>query len=273
MVNFIYVSGLLLVFFLIADAFGLVGNHYVFNHPFWSPVYQVASGLGATLALMIAAWCLKRGLQAPPEASRRRAFALALSVALILCVAAVTFRHAVLVTATSRAPEDHFPLIILLIGFAAGLALALTSRGIVRRAGFAYMILAPLAVLVPFILGLQVDFQAITERRAERLGQAIERYQLERGQYPSELEALTPGYLLWITGPLTGRGQVWCYQADTNGYRLGYAFFQRYYDWEDGTPFYEPYYDIITPVSGGQPLHGGWQCDQELELLKKHGGL
>ncbi len=269
----ILASGSALVLFLITDALGLASNHYIFNHPFWWPAYRVASGLGAAFALLISAWCIKYGLHEPPETRRRRTFALALSAALLLCVAAVTFRHAILVEATGRAPEDHAPLLVMLIGLAAGLALALTSSGTTRRAGWAYMVVAPLTVLVSFILGLRVDYLAITERRAAQLAQAVERYQLDHGQYPAELGELTPDYLPWIIGPLTGRGQVWCYQASQDGFRLGYAYLQRYYAWSDGTPFYEPYFAIITPVTGGQLPAGAWQCDQELEQLKVHRGL
>jgi hypothetical protein len=52
-----------------------------------------------------------------------------------------------------------------------------------------------------------------------------------------------------------------------------YALFQRYYDWDDGTPFYEPYYAIQVPAAAGAPPAGAWMCDSELEKLKGHGGL
>jgi len=44
-------------------------------------------------------------------------------------------------------------------------------------------------------------------------GRAIENYHQERGSYLTQLGALTPDYLPIIFGPLTRRGQVWCYQA------------------------------------------------------------
>ena len=101
----------------------------------------------------------------------------------------------------------------------------------------------------------------------------IEQYKQDNGQYPPGLESLTPDYTAWILGPLTGRGQVWCYQSGADFYRLGYALFQRYYDWGDGTPFYEPYYAIEVPAAAGQPPPTDWMCTVELDKLKEHGGL
>ena len=90
-------------------------------------------------------------------------------------------------------------------------------------------------------------------------------FQQDTGGYPEDLSELSPRYLPIIFGPLTGRGQVWCYQAGENYYRLGYAFYQRYYYQSPLDPFSEV--KIYRQV--GQPPPGPWMCDQELELIKQ----
>jgi hypothetical protein len=135
------------------------------------------------------------------------------------------------------------------------------------------MILIPIVVASSYTIGLQLEPQAITVARANRLGQAIEDYYINVGEYPANLEDLTPSHLLFIFGPLTGRGQAWCYQSGPDFYRLGYIFFQRYYEYPDNTPFWEPYYEIKIPHAAGQLPAGEWICNEELRLYRQHGGL
>ena len=49
----------------------------------------------------------------------------------------------------------------------------------------------------------------------ERIEGAVELYHQETGAYPASLADLTPGYMPFILGPLTGRGLVWCYQVES----------------------------------------------------------
>ena len=268
------VIGVLIALILIIDALGILGNHIVYSLPWLRAAYTIISGLGSLLAVIVAALCLKRYLEEPPSGARQNpVLYLILAVVLVLSVAAVTVRHGVLVRATSRAAEDHLPFAALAAGVIAGLLLALTASGKIRRAGIAFMILVPVVIAFSYTVGLQFKPQAITTARADRLGQAIERYYQDSGEYPARLEDLAPSYLPFISGPLTGRGQVWCYQSGPNYYRLGYIFFQRYYAYPDGTPYWEPYYEIKVPYAAGQPPAGEWMCDKELELYKQHGGL
>jgi hypothetical protein len=104
---------LFLALFLIFDATGLVGNHYVFSDPTLRGIYKVVSGLSAALAWVVAAWLLKSGLDPQEKPNHTRMlFRLVLAALLVLCVAAVTFRHGILVQATGRAPEDNFPAVL-----------------------------------------------------------------------------------------------------------------------------------------------------------------
>jgi len=268
------IIGVLIALILIVDALGMLGNHFVYTLPRLRPAYTIISGLGSLLAVIVAALCLKHYLEKPPKReSKKPVLYLILAVVLVLCVGAVTLRHGVLVRATSRAAEDHLPFAVIAAGVIAGLLLTLTVSGKLRRAGIAFMILIPVVIAFSYTIGLQLDPQAITVARANRLGQAIDDYFGKTGEYPTNLGDLTPSYMLFISGPLTGRGQVWCYESGSDFYRLGYIFFQRYYEYPDNTPFWEPYYEIKVPHAAGQLPKGEWICDEELRQYKQHGGL
>ena len=268
------IIGVLIALILTIDALGILGNHFIYTQPWLRSLYTFVSGLGSLLAVIVAALCLKRYLEEPPSGERRKsALYLILVVVLVLCVGAVTLRHGVLVRATGRAAEDHLPIAAIAAGVIAGLLLALPASGKIRRAGIAFMILIPVVIAFSYTVGLQFKPQAITAARANQLGRAIERYFQETGAYPTNLRDLAPSHLPIISGPLTGRGQVWCYQSGPSYYRLGYIFFQRYYEYPDDIPFWEPYYEIKVPYAAGHPPAGEWMCDEELQLYKQHGGL
>jgi len=268
------IIGVLIALILTIDALGILANHFVFTQPWLRNAYTFISGLGSLLAVIVAALCLKRYLdEQPTEEHQKSALYLVLVVVLLLCVGAVTLRHGVLVRATGRAAEDHLPFAAIAAGVIAGLLLALTASGKIRRAGIAFMILIPVVIAFSYTVGLQFKPQAITAARANQLGRAIEGYFQETGAYPTNLRDLAPSHLPIISGPLTGRGQVWCYQSGPSYYRLGYIFFQRYYEYPDDTPFWEPYYEIKVPYAAGHPPAGEWMCDEELQLYKQHGGL
>lgn len=267
---------------LFLDALGIAGNHAVFSQDRLRLVYQVASGLAAILALCLAALFVHRAYrntgsssatQAHTNGSSRRWVYLVMAALLLLSVAAVTFRHGVLTNATGRAYEDHLPFADIVTCLVVGLVLAFTLPWGARRSSVVYFLVAIVLLMLAYSLGWQVDFEAVTAARADRLQQAISQYQQDTGQYPQMLADLTPGYLPVILGPLSGRGQAWCYQSGGDFYRLGYVFFQRYYDYPDDTPFWEPYYEIKVPHSGGQPPAGEWMCDEELRLYRSHKGL
>jgi len=276
-VGWLAALGWLLVVFLLLDAAGLVGGPLVYNEIEWRTAYKIISGLAALLAPLVAAGLLWRGFEARDKGEKTRAWKyFALVGLLALAIAAVTLRYAVLTKATSRAAEDHIPIGALAAAVIGGVLLwfALSSQERHRqRLGIAFLVLAPAVVILSYSLGWRIDPLAITESRAQRLAALIEQYKQDNGQYPPGLESLTPDYTAWILGPLTGRGQVWCYQSGADFYRLGYALFQRYYDWGDSTPFYEPYYAIEVPAVAGQPPPTDWMCTVELDKLKEHGGL
>jgi len=137
-----------------------------------------------------------------------------------------------------------------------------------RIAGLSYTVLVPIIMVAAFALGLQQQPLLLTETRAERIAQAVERYHQERGQYPSQLGDLTPSYMTYILGPFTGRGQRWCYQGGEDFYRLGYVVYLRY----PGMGF-DPLSEIRIPAARGVPPSPAWMCDAELERIRLTGGL
>jgi hypothetical protein len=264
---------LVLIVFLWLDAVGIAASHTVFANPGLRTVYQISSGLAAMLAVLLAAFFVYRLVTPRPGEAQRPLLYLSLAIVLVLSVGAVTFRHGMLAQATGRAFEDHLPLFTLALSLILGLVLALSLEGRGRWAGLAFLLLATFSVLFFYFLGWQVDSEAITAARAQDIEQAIQGYRQETGAYPATIAELSPGYLTILLGPLTGRGQAWCYQSGADFYRLGYVYFQRYHQYPDDTPFWEPFYDIVVPSAAGQPPPGEWICDEELRLFKQHNGL
>ena len=162
---------MLIALILTIDALGLLGNHFVYSLPWLRSAYTFISGLGSLLAVIVAALCLRRYLDEPPDSEvHKSGLYLILVIVLVLSVGAVTLRHGVLVRATSRGVEDHLPFSVIAVGVIAGLLLALTASGKLRWGGIAFMILVPAVIVCSYIIGLQLDPQAITAARANKLG-------------------------------------------------------------------------------------------------------
>jgi len=262
-----------LVVFLWADALGITAPHAVYADATLRSAYKVTSGLAALLALVLAARFIYSLYKSDKSEPNQHWLYWSLAALLVLSVGAVTFRHGVLAHATGRAFEDHLPLVTLAVALIAGLVLALNLNPPARRAGIAFILLVPAILYIFYLLGWGVNAQTVTNARAGDLEQAIRQYQQDTGAYPASLSDLSPAYQKIILGPLTGRGQTWCYQSGADYYRLGYVYFQRYYEYPDDTPFWEPYYSIEIPSTAGQPSPGEWICDDELRLFKTHDGL
>jgi hypothetical protein len=92
-----------------------------------------------------------------------------------------------------------------------------------KMAGIAYTLLVPILLVVVATLGQQVDFRDLTESRAERVTQAIERYYASEGRYPQSLSELTPWPVFSNPGPVIIYGQGWCYQGSSETFQLGYV--------------------------------------------------
>lgn len=270
---FLVVGAISLAVFLALDAFGVARDPFILDYPLFRTAFPLFISLGPLLALVLAGVLVYLSLNESSSSGRfYKALLLFLGFLLALGVAATMFHHGVLVKATSRAPEDHFPLLSIFLAIGIGLTLLFIHKGKFRMSGVTFMAVVPPSIVLAFWLGLRIDPQAITEARAQQIGQAIELYHQDTGAYPFELRQLEPDYLPLLLGPLTGRGQTWCYQSGEGYYRLGYVLFERFHQYGDGTPFWEPYYEIHISSAEGDPPAGKWICELKLENLKQIGG-
>jgi hypothetical protein len=265
---------LLLVAVLLLDATGALASHNLFIQPGLRAAYKIVSSVVTVLALCFSAIWVYRAYKSPPVEPKRKALYLGMALLLVLCACAVTLRHGLLTKATGRASEDHFPFGALAAALASGLVLAFSLKDTARRAGIAFLVITPLLIVVSFSAGFAMNPVVITEGRLARINQAVQSFHQDVGVYPPDLATLVPVYAKNILGPLTGRGQVWCYQAGNDYYRLGYVWYQRYYNYPgESAPVWEPYYEIKIPYAAGAPPSGEWMCDQELRWFKQTGGL
>jgi hypothetical protein len=92
-----------------------------------------------------------------------------------------------------------------------------------RWAAVLYLILLPPALLLTARLTENVDFRQLTERRAERVSQALQAYYDREGHYPDDLSQLTPRYLLSVSEPMIIFDQEWCYEGGGQQYEFGYV--------------------------------------------------
>jgi hypothetical protein len=107
--------------------------------------------------------------------------------------------------------------------FIAGLILARPLQGNRKWYGFGYSLLLVAALFITFSVAIRVDYHRLTEARAGRVSQAIERYYARQGHYPATLTQLVPVTRLLLPGPVIIPGQDWCYQSGEGYYRLGYV--------------------------------------------------
>ena len=249
------------VFFLL-DAFGLVASPGLMGSPY-RYLYSLGMLVASVLALVVLALLTLR-LSNTEGFSR---WSWAAGIFSLLALAASEMRHGVLAKATGRAAEDHFPLMLCFAAILTGIVLAGVHRP--RSRGLFYLLLVPAVIGLGYASGWLFDPEAITTARIQRISTAVEAYHQDTGRYPERLNELSPGYMHLVPAPLTGRGQVWCYQSGVDFYRLGYVYFQRYYRPTFPTPFME----IRIFRSQGQPPAGQWMCDLELEKHKATLGL
>jgi dipeptidyl aminopeptidase/acylaminoacyl peptidase len=145
-----------------------------------------------------------------------------------------------------------------LVAVAAGMVMAATSSGWRRLAGLAFAVLVPLAVFGAFSYGWDVSYHALTESRAARIQEALERFRTRTGGYPAGLKELVPSELWWIPEPVILSGQGWCYQGGPDYYRLG-AIYREFF----GMPL-----SVHLYASAGSPPETSWECDEKLAELK-----
>ena len=269
-IRIVEVGGILIAGFLFLDAVGITSNPTVTAADWLNTSLSFVRVLGVLLALILVAALIHRiQTGGSPDNKPLSSSGTGIAILLLLALASVEVRDAVLVKATGRAAEDHFPLIEILLAILTGMILIGVSSKHKRYAAIVYTILIPILLLGAYSAGWLLEPQVITQSRADHLSQAIERFQGEQGIYPANLETLTPRYMPYILGPLTGRGQVWCYQSGADFYRLGYAYYQRYH----GPTFPTGYSEVRIHAAAGEPPEGPWMCDEELAKHQSRLGL
>jgi hypothetical protein len=147
-------------------------------------------------------------------------------------------------------------LLTIIISTAAGMIIALTSRGWQRWSGFALAILISYGVF--WVVGgpgrLMQPYKE-TEKRAVSLQSAIEMFKATHGNYPAALGNLVPSELWRIPRPMIVRGEGWCYDAGPDFYRLGTLYREH---WSS------PEMTVRMYASAGNVPEGSWSCDERL---------
>jgi hypothetical protein len=99
----------------------------------------------------------------------------------------------------------------------------------------------------------------VTERRADKIANAIQEYHEYRGEYPASLSDLFPRYLIYTPRPIMISGQTWCYEGGPDYYRFGYVYRQ----------YFSSSASVRIHATVGEPPNPGWPCDNE---AKKYPG-
>lgn len=147
-------------------------------------------------------------------------------------------------------------LLTIIISIAAGMMIALTSRGWRRWSGLALAILISYGVF--WVVGgpaKLVHPYELTEKRAASLQRAIEEYQATHKSYPAALRNLVPSELWRIPRPMIVRGEDWCYEGGPAYYRLGTLYREH---WSS------PEMTVRVYASAGKLPQGTWSCDERL---------
>lgn len=254
---------------LLLEAIGLLDQHIVYTTSWLRSAYRVLSAVVIILTPFISVMMIGRGLELRHENPQHARVNLILGGLLSMALLATMFRHGLMVNATGHAAEDHMPFPAVGLAVVAGILLAFGLERRHFKLGVAFALFMALMMTLSYTAAWLIDPMQITNNRAERVELALQQYKVEQGGYPTNLSQLYPSQVLLLPRPLTGRGQIWCYQGGENYYRLGYAYFQRYYRWTSFHPFSE----IRIHNSAGRPPDGPWMCDQELELIQSTSGL
>jgi hypothetical protein len=143
---------------------------------------------------------------------------------------------------------------------AAGIVIGLTSMGWRRWTGLAFAVLVPASIALATVgLGNRFHPYEITEARALRIREAVERYKEATGGYPAELEALVSGELWRVPRPMIFQDQGWCYEGGPDYYRLGAVYREH---WSS------PIVTVRVYASAGSVPETSWICDEKLAEVR-----
>jgi hypothetical protein len=151
-------------------------------------------------------------------------------------------------------------LLISVLGIAAAMVMAWFLPNKRKLLALAFALIVPILMRCAFWIGTYgpdgkwgMSPAFVTERRAEMIDRAIQRYYEQRGGYPRVLNDLVPRNLVYIPQPIMIPGQTWCYEGGHDYYRLGYVYRQYF-----STPASVRVYAAI-----GEPPVLDWACEDE----------
>lgn len=212
------------------------------------------------LALVAAALVIYAGVKLYPERPKVGAAALVLSALLL----GKTLHNLYWLTVWDNTTDSlgiFWVVVPVQAAFIAGAMLAAILPEKAKLAGLGYALLVP-AVLVAVSIGAQrVDFRQLTEARAERASQAIERYYAREGRYPGDLGELDSWYGRPLPGPVILYGQYWCYEGGEDYYRLGHV---------DRDHWYDPLLIRRVYKESGDTSQLGRACAAEIAEILRH---
>ena len=145
-------------------------------------------------------------------------------------------------------------------GIASAMVMARFLPNRQKRLALAFALIVPISMRYAFRIGTHgpdgqwgMSPTFVTERRAETIGRAIQRYYDQHGRYPQALNDLVPRNLVYIPKPIMIPGQTWCYEGGAEYYRLGYVYRQYF-----STPA-----SVRIHVADGNPPDLDWACEDE----------
>lgn len=146
----------------------------------------------------------------------------------------------------------------ILVAIGSGIVIAIKGNVPAKITGILLGFLIPILLINVQESGWQVSYHEITENRAARIENALEKYFEREGNYPAQLSELTPRDMLFVRPPVILMGEEWCYQGQMDSYRLG-AVYREYFS----TPF-----SIREYVSAGDP-DDVWDCEERLPEIQE----
>ena len=164
-----------------------------------------------------------------PAVNRRERMAVVLCLGLSALLLVTTLRELHWLTVWGKTWGDTTDLVgfclfgSVLAATASGLTLSVTLPEQTRLAALVYPVVVLALMLAVSANAQHVDVYELTEKRAQRVTEAIQNYHARNGRYPTDLGQLTPWHALRIPGPVIVYGQAWSYDGGDDHYRLGYV--------------------------------------------------
>jgi hypothetical protein len=144
------------------------------------------------------------------------------------------------------------------LSVAAGGLIMERRKGWLRTVGWIYLLPVTALIWAAFGIGIRYPYHPISDQRAVRIQDAIQKYFEKNGAYPIALSDLVPSQLLWVPRQLILRSEDWCYQGGGDYYRLGVFWRSRF----------SSKLEVKVYALDGSPPEAGWACQEKLAKMK-----